>query len=186
MDCGRDWCAAQTAAGAGSTSPRWAASACSRLSREEIRIGGEDRPGDREAGADEERAVEPFRQRDRRAVHAGVKQALGAAVGDRREDREAERAADLLGGVDQPRGEARLVRLGAGDRGDRHGDEGEPEPERREQRRPEDVRGEASRPARGRARTTSRPAAISSRPADQRRLEAHARDELPRRRRRRG
>ena len=66
--------------------------------------GGEDRPGDGEPGADEERPVKTLGQGDGRAVDAGVEQALGTAVGDGREDREPERAADLLGGVDQTGG----------------------------------------------------------------------------------
>ena len=75
---------------------------------------GQDRTGHRETGTDQERPVEALGERDDVVVHAGVEQALGAAVGDGREDRQTERAADLLRGVDQPGRQPGLVRLGAG------------------------------------------------------------------------
>ena len=62
--------------------------------------GGEDRPGQREERADQERVAEPVVQRDER-VDAG--RVVGRRVGDRGEDRQAERAADLLARVDQAR-----------------------------------------------------------------------------------
>jgi hypothetical protein len=71
-----------------------------------------------------------------------VKQALGAAVGDGGKDREAERAADLLRGVDQPRRQSGLVWLCAGHCADRHRHEGEAQPEGSEQRWAEHVRAE--------------------------------------------
>ena len=49
----------------------------------------EDCADDRKARPDEEGTVEAFRERDRR-VHAPAQQPLGAAVGDRRENREAD------------------------------------------------------------------------------------------------
>jgi hypothetical protein len=52
----------------------------------------EDRSGDGGAGGYWERAVIPLGQRDRSAVRAAVEQALCVAAGDRREDREPERA----------------------------------------------------------------------------------------------
>lgn len=72
---------------------------------------------------------------------------VGAAVaaadqdegGDQAEDRQAERAADLLGGVDQAAGQALLAVGDAGDGGDRDRHEGEAEADRRQQRGAEDV-----------------------------------------------
>ena len=75
---------------------------------------GQDRADDREAGADEERDLEALGQgvRERGGVAArGPHQVVGAcefAIDG--EDREAERAADLLRRVDQPGREARLLR----------------------------------------------------------------------------
>jgi hypothetical protein len=65
---------------------------------------GEDRPEDGEARADGERPLEALGQRDRDRA-AGGRDVTRAAVGDRRQDREPERAADLLRGVDQARGQ---------------------------------------------------------------------------------
>jgi len=45
-------------------------------------------------------------------VNAAAQQPLSAAIGDGRENRQAGAAADLLGGVDQSRGKAGLMRLG--------------------------------------------------------------------------
>ena len=58
---------------------------------------------------------------------------LGVGRGDGGEDRDAQRAADLLGGVDQPRGDAGLVGLHALEGGDRDRHEGEPEADAGEQ-----------------------------------------------------
>ncbi len=59
----------------------------------------------------------------------------GAEDGD--QDRQAERAADLLGGVEQPGGCARFVVGDAGDRGQGQRDEGEAEAEAEQAHRPE-------------------------------------------------
>src|SRR5215212_3411407 len=64
----------------------------------------EDRAGDRYPGAGEEGVLEALGQRDRRRL-AGGHSVLGAAVGHGGEDRQAERAADLLRRVDQARGQ---------------------------------------------------------------------------------
>ena len=103
----------QAATGTGSSSPRWAASACSRRRLAGDQHGREDRAEDREAGADDERALEALGERDRHATSPPAASVVGAAVGDRGEDRQAERAADLLRRVDQPGGQAGLVRLDA-------------------------------------------------------------------------
>ncbi len=58
---------------------------------------------------------------------------------------------------------------GAGDRGDRHGHEREPEPDRGEQRRAEHVGDEGAAGAGHSARTRTAPPAINSMPGDQRR-----------------
>ena len=54
---------------------------------------------------------------------------VGRRDGDRREDRDPDRPADLLRRVDEPRGEAGLLRLRSGDGRDRHGHERERESE---------------------------------------------------------
>jgi hypothetical protein len=64
--------------------------------------GGQDRPGEREPGADQERPVKALGQRDRRVMDSAEQHVLGLSVGDRGEDRQTERSADLLRGVDQP------------------------------------------------------------------------------------
>ena len=136
--CSTLWTASGRLPGA-APSAAAARTTCSRLSREEIRTAARIAPATAKPDADEERPVKPLGQRDGGAVDAGAEQALGAAVGDRGEDREPERAADLLGGVDQPRGEPRLVRLGPGHGGDRHRHEREPEADGGQQRRAEHV-----------------------------------------------
>ena len=90
----------------------------------------------------------------------------GAAVGDGCEDREPERAADLLGGVDQTGGQARLVWLGSGYGGDRHGHERTPNPN------PTPASSDGPRtsaanepPVAGTCENHSRPPATSSMPA---------------------
>ena len=70
---------------------------------------GEDGAGEGEPGADQERVLEAVGERDRAVAHAVGDRRARRAVGDRDEDREAERAADLLGGVHEPRREPRLV-----------------------------------------------------------------------------
>ena len=91
------------------------------------------------AGRDDDRA-----DQERRAVavgerlqrrHAGVQLAVGVAVGDRRQDGEAERAAEQPRGVQQPRGDARGARRDALHGDDRRGHEREPEPGRGERAR---------------------------------------------------
>ena len=87
---------------------------------------------------------------------------------DRRGERDADRAADLLVRVDQPRREPGIVRLDLGQRGDRHGDEREREPEREDQVRRQQVRPEVPvhrdlRVPEHRAASTSRPATITGR-----------------------
>ena len=71
---------------------------------------------------------------------------VGTRGGDRREDCQSERPADLLRGVDQPAGESLFALLDSGDGGDRRGDEAEPETDRREQRRARGCRSGSRRP----------------------------------------
>ena len=73
----------------------------------------EQRADEGEARADEEGALEALRERGGEAFAAALQEVLRARVGDRREDRQPERPADLLGGVDEPGREPRLVRAGA-------------------------------------------------------------------------
>ena len=128
----------------------------------------EQRADRRDHAAGEERGLEAFGERrpsgraPSRREH--VLRAVEFAIVD--EDREAERAADLLGGVDEPGREPRLVRLRARDRPDRHRDEREPEPDRREHLREQDVAhvraarrahaAEPEQPGRGEQRARSR------------------------------
>ncbi len=96
--------------GSASTSPRWAASRCSRLARLEISTAARMAPKTAKPGADGEGALEALGERDR---HRGRRPAATSSVPlvrDRGEDRQAERAADLLRGVDQARGQPGLVR----------------------------------------------------------------------------
>ena len=99
------------------------------------------------------RARSPWSARAPASWLPRVQQVLGAAVGDRREDRQAERAADLLGGVDQARGEAGLVRARAGHRGDRHGTKDSPRPIAASIDGPEHVGGERAAVRRAPSRT---------------------------------
>ena len=76
-----------------------------------------------------QRRLEALGQRDAAASCPASTSESRARVGDRGQDRQAERAADLLGRVDQPGRQARLVRLDARHRGDRHRHEREAEAE---------------------------------------------------------
>ena len=152
---------------AGSTSPRCAASACSRLSRDGDQHRGEDR-------AERRRSPAPTRNaawKPSVSATAGVALAARPArrsvrrVRDRGEDRQAERAADLLGRVDQARTPGPPRRgCDAGHRGDRHRHEREAEARRRRAATGTGCRRRSCRPARP-ARTSTRPTAVSSSPA---------------------
>ena len=110
-------------------------------------------------------ALEALGEGDRHRVAAGD-QVAGAAVRDRGEDRQAERAADLLRRVDQARGQAGLVVLDARHRGDRHRHEREAEADRGQQRREQDVGRRSRRPAETCENQTGRPrSAAGRRPA---------------------
>src|SRR5205823_9411488 len=80
------------------------------------------REGDR--SADPERPLEAAGQCSG-SRRAGVDERLEVRGRDRGGDRDADRPPDLLRGVEQPRGEAGLLRGDAGERRDRYGDEGE-------------------------------------------------------------
>ena len=84
--------------------------------------------GEDEGAADEQRALEAGGEGvGRRGVRN--QQVVGPAGGDRGEDRQTERSAELLRGVQQRRGEAGLVSRDPGVRGRAHADEHRPEPE---------------------------------------------------------
>src|SRR5215217_4758777 len=134
----------------------------------------EDRAGDRYPGAGEEGVLEALGQRDRRRL-AGGHGVVGTAVGDGGEDRQAERAADLLRRVDQARGQTGLVRLDAADRSDGHRDEREAEADRGEQRREQDVADEAA--VHADLREPDQAGGGDDQAGDQHRLEAEAGDQ---------
>ena len=101
-----------------------------------------------EAGADQERQVVAAGQRRRPCDSPSADQVVGARRRQRRQHRQAERAADLRGRVDQARGEAGVARRGARHR-ERH--------QRRERRRRRRCRAGPS-PAARRSRSCRRPA----------------------------
>ena len=119
------------------------------------------KPSEGDRGAAEEGGLEALGERRLSRFAGDARRRCG--VRDRREDREAERAADLLGGVDQAAGEARLAFLDAGDGGDRRRHEGEAEPGRGEQRGAEDVGGKL--PPTETRLNQSRPTTMKSMPA---------------------
>ena len=137
---------------------------------------GEHRSEDGEPGADEERVVEALGEGHRRVAHAGGERVARAAVRHRGEDRQAERAAHLLGGVDQAGGESGLVGPRAGHRGDRHGHEREAETPPDDERREQHVGDVAA--GRRDLREPHEAARDQQHAGDQRGLEAHARHEL--------
>ena len=99
----------QAATGVAAASPRRAASACSRLSREEISTAARIAPTSAKPAPTRNASWKPSVSATARSRTPAAISRRRAAVGDRGEDRQAERAADLLGRVDQPRREARLV-----------------------------------------------------------------------------
>src|SRR3954454_20234481 len=95
------------------------------------RDGGQEAACRREAGADQEREPEPVVEGDE-PVRGGV---VGHRIRDRGEDRQAERATDLLAGVDQAGGQAGVLLRRPRDRADRDRHEREPEADGGEHRR---------------------------------------------------
>ena len=83
---------------------------------------GDERGGEHEPRTDQEGALEAGGEGER-GVAARVEDGVGACGGDGGEDGEAERAAELHGGVEQPGRDARLVGWDAV--GGRGGDAGE-------------------------------------------------------------
>src|SRR5215218_10290858 len=134
----------------------------------------EDRAGDRYPGTGEEGVLEALGQRDGGRL-AGGHGVVGAAVGDGGEDRQAERAADLLRRVDQAGRQARLVRLNPADRCDGHRHERQAEADRGEQRREQDVADEGA--VRVDLREPEKASGSGEQAGDQHRLEAEAGDQ---------
>src|SRR6516164_705680 len=100
-----------------------------------VEAGGAPRAADKQSGRDREGEqgdrsanpqgqVEAVGQRDVDGL-ALTEQGAQAGGGDRGGDRDTERPAELLGGVDQPRGQPGLLLGDAGQPADRHRDEGE-------------------------------------------------------------
>ena len=93
-----------------------------------------------------------------------------AAGGDRGRHRDADRPAELLGGVDEPGGQAGLVLGDAGQGGDGHRDEGERGTDAGDQERPRQVGPETPVPGTWVAQSTpppirAMPAAMTSWPS---------------------
>jgi hypothetical protein len=83
-------------------------------------------------GATQECALESLGESVRHGRVTSRHHVVRARGGDRGQNRQAQRSADLLRGVDQAAGEALLALIDAGDRRDRRGDEPEPESKRGE------------------------------------------------------
>ena len=136
-------------------SPRRAASACSRASREEISVAARIAPAKANPAPTRNASWKPSVRATARSRTPSETAEVVVAVGHGDEDREAERAADLLGGVHEPRREPRLVGADPRHGGDRHRHEREAQPDggqdRRERARRRRRSRRAPRPARSRA-----------------------------------
>src|SRR3984885_1936953 len=93
---------------------------------------GEDEAEGRDRGAAEEGGLEALGERVLQAG-AGAQQVFGVRGRQRGEHGQPQRTSHLLGGVDEPARQSRLLFLDAGDGGDGRGHEGEAEPDRGEQ-----------------------------------------------------
>ena len=127
------------ATGTASPSPARAASACSRLSFDEIISAARSAPSSAKPAQTRNASWKPSVSAIAWLRSPRGERVVGGGRGDRGGDGQAQSAAHLLARVDQPGRQAGLVGPHPGDRGDRGRDEREAQADRREQRREQDV-----------------------------------------------
>src|SRR6266511_802923 len=130
--------------------------------------------GDREADSDPEGDLEAARERGG-GILPVREQVLRPRRRDRGEHGEPDGAADLLARVDEPGREPRVLAGDAGQSGDRHGDEREPEPDADQQETGQEVAEVGA--VRRDLREVREAAAEEAHPDGEDRLHAHPRDE---------
>ena len=119
-------------------------------------------PAPTSAGRDHERDLEPVHQR-RALLRAVRERARGPVVGERREHREPERAAHLLGGVEHARREPRVLLGDVRGRDQGQGHEGQAHADRQRRERREQHAGRCRRPRSSPRASRARPPPASCR-----------------------